>query len=79
MIEKILICNECNHPLREDDRDFDFPGKGEVMYECDNCGASYNASIRFGKLCKLEQWSTRYETYKEVPARYEIIRQEGAK
>lgn len=73
---EILICNECNHSLREDDRDFDFPGKGEIMYECDNCGASYYASIRFGKLYKFYKSSVMIEgEWFEIPPRYEVITQ----
>lgn len=52
-----VICEFCGSVLREDDIDYDFTGKMDIMYHCDKCDIDAIGKIRFGKLYNLEYYT----------------------
>lgn len=61
--EQIPVCPVCNMPMYLDDVDYDFQGKQDEYWCCDNlnqindkdkCYYGAFVKVRYGKVCKIE-------------------------
>lgn len=52
-----MICRECGATMYLDDKDFDFKGKYDNYWNCQNCQTSCIEKVRYSKTFK-ELWHT---------------------
>ncbi len=49
-----MKCKYCGSEMRKDDRDFNSKGNYDDYWDCDNCKASCNEIVRYGKTQKID-------------------------
>jgi len=68
-----MICRECGAKMRLDDVDYDFKGKYDNYWVCDNCQTSCIEEVRFSQRFR-EHWHSENDGVKDETIKYNIQR-----